>query len=330
MHVAVLSGLIYLICRISRLRPRASVLIALSFALLYAVLALPAPPIVRSVILCAFISVGVMSRQSIEPIHLLCLSVLAMLIYHPLDLFNAGFQLSCGTVLGLMIFSTPLMKWFRGMREADAPRVVSGPRPFPTRAAAWCETWFTDAFAAGIIAWLVSMPLVAFHFEQVNFWAIPASIILAPIVFIGLVAGLLKVVLTLLFPSLAPMLAILAAQPMIWMRGVVGWLAVLPGNAFPLPAMSVAMLLAVYAVFLLWLIPTRRPKLRILLRCSPIAACLLALLLPLHAIRGAIVGQELRLTLLALGAGQCAVLETPGGKVVMIDAGSTSVSDLLS
>src|SRR5206468_5435571 len=48
MHVAVLSGFIYAICRVLRMRPRAAVVFTVLFALLYAIAALPAPPIVRS------------------------------------------------------------------------------------------------------------------------------------------------------------------------------------------------------------------------------------------------------------------------------------------
>src|SRR5204863_112701 len=45
MHVAVLSGFIYLICRILRIRPRPAVIVTMIFAIVYAIAALPAPPI---------------------------------------------------------------------------------------------------------------------------------------------------------------------------------------------------------------------------------------------------------------------------------------------
>src|SRR5205814_5655743 len=50
MHVAVLSGFVYLICRMLRIRPRAAVIVTMLFAILYAIAALPAPPILRSVL----------------------------------------------------------------------------------------------------------------------------------------------------------------------------------------------------------------------------------------------------------------------------------------
>jgi competence protein ComEC len=328
MHVAVLSGFVYLICRIVRIRPRAAVIVTMIFAIVYAIAALPAPPIVRSVLLCAFVGIGIASRRSIDKIQLLSLSVLAMLIYHPLDLLNSGFQLSAGTVLGLMVFAKPAMEFFARFSRPPPDPMARQPG-IPLRAAAWCENWLCDAFAVGIVAWIISMPLVAFHFEQINVWAIPASIILAPIVFFGLVGGLLKIVLTLLWPSLAPLWATIAAQPIIWIRHVVQWLGLLPLNAYPLPQIPVWVLLAAYAIMLLALVPTRRPKLQLLLRFSPIAAILFTVLFPLHAIRAAIHRDELSLTLLSVGAGQCAVLDSPSGRTVMIDAGSATLSDVL-
>src|SRR5262249_28259353 len=93
MHIAVLGACIYWICRLLRVRPRASVWIAMIFVVIYGVAALPSPPVVRSVLLCLFFGSGVLLRRARDPVQLLALSVFAMLIYHPLDLYNAGFQL---------------------------------------------------------------------------------------------------------------------------------------------------------------------------------------------------------------------------------------------
>ena len=111
------------------------------------------------------------------------------------------------------------------------------------------------AFAAALVAWLVSMPLIAFHFEQVNWWAIPASIILAPIVFIALIGGLFKVVATLWLPSFAGTWASIAAEPMAWMRHVLDWLAQLPGSDWPFPGLPLWGVIAVFVIYALFLLP---------------------------------------------------------------------------
>src|SRR5205814_9880688 len=193
-----------------RLRPRVSLIVTLVFALLYGIAVLPAPPIMRSILLCIFFGGGMLLRRSTDKIQLLAVVVLAMLIYHPLDLYNAGFQLGFAIVLGLTLFTHPLWEWFCHAcgRDVD-PAFIAGKKPSLIHTAGrWCESKIIGGFLAGVVAWLISMPLVAYHFGQLNPWTIPASLILAPFVFASLIAALLKVVLTLIFPGAAATWAI--------------------------------------------------------------------------------------------------------------------------
>ena len=155
------------------------------------------------------------------------------------------------------------------------------------------------------------------------------GIILAPFVFASLIGGLAKLVLTLLWPSMAGTWALLAAAPVALMRWVLAWLAKLPGADFPMPSMPIWGLAIIYALFLLLLVPMPKPKLRLAVRFAPIAACGLAIVLPFRYVQSAVAPEELKLTLLSLGAGQCAIVDTPSGRTIVIDAGSSSMSDPL-
>jgi competence protein ComEC len=175
------------------------------------------------------------------------------------------------------------------------------------------------------------MPLVAYHFEQLNPWAILASIAMAPLVFLALIGGFAKVLLTLLWPSQSPAWAMLALYPVQWMRGMVQWLATLPGADVPFPSPSIGMILLFYLLLVAALIRWEKPTLRWSFRSTGFAGCMVLAVLPvrvglasMHAHDG-----ELRVTLLAVGAGQCAVIEPPGAPAVLVDAGSTSLSDVL-
>ncbi len=80
MHVAVLGGFVFLVCRALCLPPRVTALTMTGFVLLYGVVALPSPPVVRSVLLCAAFGFGLVSRRSVDALQLLAACVLAMLI----------------------------------------------------------------------------------------------------------------------------------------------------------------------------------------------------------------------------------------------------------
>jgi competence protein ComEC len=329
MHVAVLGTFVFLLCRLVRLSPRVSAVVMMGFVILYGLVALPAPPVLRSIILCLCFGVGVCARRAVDGIQLLAFTVFAMLLVHPLDLYDAGFQLSFLTVLGLMLYATRLAALLD--RTTEDQRVLLSLGIAPSRAASvrhWLKHHLTTAVAAGLVAWAVSAPLIVEHFDQLNPWSVPAGIFLEFPVIAAMIVGLLKIILTLLLPWFAPFWAWLAVWPVEAMRlGVVG-LAKIPGSDLPLPAVPVALVLAYYALLALPLIPTARQRVRWALRAGAGVACVSALMLPLllgFAPRG---GGDLRVTLLYVGAGQCAVVETPGGRTVLIDAGTSSPGDL--
>lgn len=333
MHVAVLGSVVYFFCRLLCVSPRISAGAMTSFVIFYGLMALPSPPVVRSVLLCVALGVGVMLGRGVDPIQLLALSVFAMLVYHPLDLYNAGFQLSFGTVLGLMVLTAPFTRVLRKSRDDPDARVAAS--FFRRTKLAMLRGWVDDlsiaTIAAGLVAWAVSMPLIALHFEQLNPWAIVGSIVLGPVVFLALIVGMMKVVLTLLWPSLASTWATLAVQPVHWMRGTVEWLTHFPAADVPLPAPALWLVLAYFLLLFLATRPIASHALRWGSRAALGMAALLILLFPyLSGIaQSAAAPGATRITLLSVGAGQCAVVEPPGGRATLIDAGSTSLPDLL-
>jgi competence protein ComEC len=330
MHVAVLGAVIFLFCRLVRLSPRKSAWVMMCFVVLYGLVALPAPPVVRSIILCLTFGVGVVFRRAVDGIQLLALTIFIMLVIHPLDLYNAGFQLSFVTVLGLMLYATRLTRMLDRQDEDERVLMLHGIPP--TRAQSirkWLKSWLIEGIATGLVAWAVSAPLIVEHFDQVNPWAIPAGMLLALPVFASMIFGLGKVLLTLIIPGLATQWAWLAALPVEAMRLGVTWLAKIPGSDVALPAVPVFLVGIYYALLLLPLIPTARTRVKWICRGGAATACATAVMLPLligFAPRHG--GGDVRVTLLSVGAGQCAVVELPSGKTVLIDAGTSSSGDL--
>jgi competence protein ComEC len=333
MHVAVLGGFVFFACRVLCLSPRITALTTTCFVLLYGAVALPSPPVVRSVLLCAAFGFGLASRRSVDALQLLSVCVLAMLIYRPLDLYNAGFQLSFGTVLGLILFTNIVERYFVSFRDPDV--VVAQSFQPATRWSAlanWMDGLLVKTVAGSIVAWAVSMPLIALHFERLNPWAVLFGLALAPVVLIALILGFLKVLLTLLWPGLAGMWVTLTAWPMGVMRTMVDHLATWPRSDVPLPPPPLWLIIVYYALLLTMLLPVQRTGTLWFLRISRAGAMLVLLWLPYETdiARRRPPADSLRVTLLAVGAGQCAVVEPPSGRVMLLDAGSSSLSDLVS
>lgn len=329
LHVAVLGGAIYLLCRLFRLRPRVTAFITVGFVVLYGIVALPSPPVIRSVVLCTIFALGIVGGRSVDGVQLLSVTAIAMLLVQPMDLFSPGFQLSFGTVLGLMLLTTKFTQLMSGMRDRDMMLAPKQPGALAATGR-WVDGQVFAAIVTGIVAWLVSMPLVAWHFGQINPWAIFASILLAIPVFLSLIGGLLKVLLTFAWPGAAGAWATVAAQPIEWMRGLLGWLDLMPGASVPVPAPPWYLLGLCYVLLLASVFVRSRAGMRwttIFLAIGCYAAILITPVQRAVAQRTNL-GSELRVTLLSVGAGQCAVVEPPGGRTILIDAGSTSLTDL--
>lgn len=339
MHIAVIGALVFGVCRLLLLGPRAAAWLGLATVIGYGLVALPSPPVVRSVLLCSAYALGMLWGRWLDGIQLLSLSVLAMLMYRPLDMYSAGFQLSFGTVLGLMVFTRPALRLLAPDHPHDAVAQRIAPPGAAAAAAGRLRKWLVGGVAAGVVAWLVSAPLIACHFDQLNPWATAASLALAIPVFLALVGGVLKIALTLLLPFAAGVIAPLAAAPVSWMRCGVELLGQVPGSDVVFPRPPLWLPAAYYALLALFLVPrpaaphkagpdpAAGPSHTVaLLRFSPL--CALALLLSWYVanLPGAATS-ETRLTVMAVGAGQCAVVRLASGAVVLVDAGSSSMSD---
>ncbi len=332
MHVAVLGGVVFGICRLFRMTPRKASWLALILVMVYGAVALPSPPVVRSILLCVAFALGILTRNSLDHLQLLALTIIAMLVYHPLDLYNAGFQLSFGTVLGMIIF-TPFVLGLIQKRDLDEQIAMAMQRPTKFSILRMkARHLFDTTIAAGLVAWLVSMPLIALHFEQLNPWAILASILLAPLVLASLIGGFAKIALTLLWPSGAGTWASVAVIPVSGMRWMVDWLAKFPAADVPFPSPPIWLILTYYALLLSLLIPWRRAWMSWTLRPLALVGCAALAITPFY--RGFASFQahasDLKITLLSIGAGQVAVVEPPGAPAVIIDAGSSAMMDMVN
>ena len=322
MHIAAMSWVVLLLCILLMLHPRNALLITLTFAIGYALLTKPSPPVLRSVLMCSAAGLALLMRRNTDILQCLCVGACAMLLINPLDALNPGFQLSVGTVIGMILLTRPLQTLI-GAFEHQHDRMARRIRP-PTGIAA--IVWFlrnraVSLLAAGVIAWIVSMPVIALQFRQINSWAVPCSILLEPIVLLALLTGLAKMALSLVIPPIGAIFAPIAAIPSAWMRESVSLMAHLPGSELPTCPIPVWLLLPYFALVALPLLPSLRR--RRIAWLGPALAAFLACLLPLWTYAHAQMQRDgLRLTILSVGNGSCAVLELPSGQTAMVDCGT--------
>ena len=119
LHVSVVCVLLYSLCRISGLRPKAFTPPLILFLVLFAILTGARPSSVRAVIMnsviliaMAYLHCGLRRATFVG----LALSSFFILLGNPLVLFAASFLLSFGAVLSLVLISPPVDRWLRRQR----------------------------------------------------------------------------------------------------------------------------------------------------------------------------------------------------------------------
>jgi competence protein ComEC len=316
-HVAVLA----IFCRRAggligaRLRIRVGATLAVIWA--YVLLTGGDPPAVRAAVTGTCLLVGALLHRPVQPLNSIAASGIVILALQPGAVFQAGAQLSFLAVIGLVLFARRF-----GYSEFTAPDPLDALDPSAGRRVsrrAW--RWFEGALAISAIAFAVTAPLAAHRFHLFSPAAIPLSVILGPVLLLGMAAATL-----LLFFGATPLapLCPFAAAPVEWLFSALAWMADagenIPG-AFTYVAGPPAWWVAGY--YALLLLPWLRPEYR---RFAPRHACALAVWIALGgaAILPSRAPAEPEFHQLAVGHGNCAVYRDPEGRVILFDAGSIS------
>ena len=104
LHVGLLAGLLMIPLR-RLLDPKGRVFALGMFLLLYCALLDFSAPVVRASLLLMLSALRRVIRRAPDPLTALCAAFLLILLFRPLDLFSASFQLSFCAVLGMIAFS---------------------------------------------------------------------------------------------------------------------------------------------------------------------------------------------------------------------------------
>ena len=326
-HLAILLGLVWLAARRVVARPPWEAVVVLLVLAVYLLIVPPRVPIMRSAVMASLLGVGYITGRAARALDLLALAAVVILIGQPRELFAPGFQLSFGIVAGLLLFTDSVRQrvWPDLFHDdADDPgkrRLMRG---------------LTGYVSANVVASLLALPLVAYHFKLLSPMAVVVSLLAFPLLTGLLAVGYVKIMVG----AVVPVLGALLAGPLTWVTdlliGLVRWLAQCPAAAIYLPtapsiAVTVAMIAVVVALFAGWFAG----------RKTALAAAVVLCLLGLYdtypdAATHALVRPAqppLRLNMLAVGDGSCYLVrtvdpDTGQGHVLMFDCGSQWYADV--
>ncbi|MHC4431926.1 MAG: ComEC/Rec2 family competence protein, partial [Planctomycetota bacterium] len=326
MHMGILFGMIWWLCKTAGLmKPARAAICAIAVGVFLLVVP-PRAPTIRAAIICWVFCASIVFRRSSNPVNTLSLAAIVLLLIRPTQLFEAGWQLSFASVLGLLLFCERLHFFLHekitGLRrpKKDVTAVVSYrmiPRPGP---------YSLRLFSAGLTAWMGGAGILLYHFYTINPLTSIWTVLVFPLVSAILALGFLKMILFFLLPALSSLpgiLATLLSSALIWIVKLISQLGIsqiLIGRVSPAAIVFYycAVAFAAYVYF-------RRPLTKKLV-C---AAMFLSLIIYLGALKWQrTYRDELMMTCLDVGHGQALLLQLPGRANILFDAGSLHISDV--
>jgi len=311
-HIGSRSAFLLLRCNLLKLATFGS-FVAVVF---YTALAGAMVPTVRSAIMIGVYELAVLLDREEEVFASLTLAALLIALIWPAVIADISFQLSFLAVLFIVWGMRKIHEWFPIKKSDELPQEKS-----------WLWPRLRQGgmhLAVPVLATLGTGPLIAHYFGHLSLAGFVANPLIVPLVgFVVVPLGLGIGFLSVIAPELGLFVVGVAEK----LLSLTGWMvdifARLPLANFAVPSPNAWEVALLYGLLLGTLALRKRIHL----------GALLALALIALGTSGAYwwgerqQRQELRVTHLNVGQGAAAVIELPGSKVFLIDAGGTATSD---
>jgi competence protein ComEC len=326
MHLGILVGIIWWLCKTAGLmKPARAIVCIIAIVIFLMIVPLRAPTLRAAIIGFVFCASFLFRRRS-NSINTLSLAAIILLLMRPTNLFEAGWQLSFASVLGLVLFCERIhfflyetIKGLHWRKKAQKTRpffrIISRPGPYLLR-----------LLSTGITAWLGGAGILLYHFYTINPLTSLWTVVAFPFVALILTIGYLKIILSFLLPTAASMLGFLVtglSEALIW---IVKLIAHLDISQILIGRVSPALIILYYCLILFaGLVYLRRPLIKKLI-CAVMALTIIVSLVLTK--QQWTTRENLIITCLDVGHGQAILVQLPGKANVLFDAGSLHKSDI--
>ena len=330
LHVAMLGAVIFAAIRYglsfsSFLLLRFNLLKAATFfsflaVVFYTALAGGMVPTVRSAIMIGVYQLAVMLDREEEVFASLTLAALAIALVWPGVIADISFQLSFLAVLFIAWGMSNLYRWLAREKSEELPQEKSWIKAKARQA--------TFHLAVPLLATLGTGPLIAHYFGNLSLAGFATNPLIVPLVGfvvvpLGLAVGLLSLIASEFAWPLAWPLAWLGDRLASWTIVIVEFFGRLPLASIRVAAPNLLEVGALYAgVIGLFVL---RKRSHVWLAVGTFALLIVGDFYYWRVQRYD--SKQLRITHLNVGQGDAAVVELPGGKVLVIDAGGAAVGD---
>lgn len=318
-HLVLLAGFVWLILGLFGVPRRRAAWAVTLVIVAYALLTGFRPSSVRAAVMVVLVCGAIILRRRVHTANCLALAWLVILALNPTDVFDLGCQLSFLSVFTL-IYGVGI--WVAPRRLTPLEQLIDSTRPAWWRLGRSLLRAVGVAYFVNFVLFLANTPILIAQQNVVS----PVGLLVGPILVVltsvALVAGFLLFLVAPL-PGVGELLAAVTRLSLSACDTVVHAADGLPGGVSYLPGLPMWWLLGFYALTVTILLRGVSNSRWLIL--GWLAWVLIGLIAP-TADRP---NDELRITFLAVGHGGCAVLETPDGRCLLYDVGTTGGPDVI-
>jgi len=292
-HVAVVTFLFYTFLSLFIIRKRTIHIILLVALVFYGFLVEGQPSVFRAVIMASLFLLGKLISADTSLLNTLSLSALVLLVINPFSLEDVGFQLTFLATLSLVLFFKPIFNFL--------PRL-----PFRV----------TEMIALSLAAVVGTMPVIISNFNRVTFASLILNLLEAPLMGLIMAVGYVYLGLNSLLPAAGHLLSFALKFLIKIFSWIATWLEPLNSLSYRLPAPPIPVIIGFYLFLLLLLV---KPGFRTQKPLTVAALAVFFLVMITHPFPPR--NQGLAVTFMDVGQGDSVVVEFPGHRVMVIDAG---------
>jgi len=327
MHLGILVGMVWWLCKTAGLMKPTRAVICIVAVAVFLLVVPPRAPTLRAAIICFVFCISFLFRRHSNPLNTLSLAAIILLLIRPTHLFEAGWQLSFGTVLGIILLSdrihfflheklTTLLRHRKKLNNNSFFRIILKP-----------SLYFLRLFSVGFAAWLGGAGILLYHFYTITPLASIWTLLVFPLVSLILILGFLKIILFFILPILSYILGYIVTILSDWLIWIVEVIANLDISQMLIGQVPVVMIIFYYCIIIFagFIYIRRHPVVKNVI-CT---VMFLALIVFLGAIKWQRIHRDdLVITFLDVGHGQAIFVQLPGKANILFDAGSLSKSDV--
>lgn len=322
MHIGILFGAIFFALRISNISLRRSLASSIVLIILFAFVTEARPSVIRATIMLTFGVIGPLLGRRISPLSSLVLAAFIILLFDPLAIFDIGAQLSF-IAIGVIIVYSGLQnrQEEKPLDELEAEMIESERSPFQKFLFHFWGLFKSGVYLSTII-WLIAMPLVAGTFHFTAPLGSIVSVLLWPVLALGLITGFLLPLVEFIVPSLSW----IPGWTFDFMLTVMQWSVINVSKVFDFHGAVAAppywWILIFYLLLVCIPLLKTTSALRTTFQVFFIAWIFIGTTSSLVANERFLNENELRCTFLNVGHGGAAFIQNPNGTTMLYDIGS--------